>query len=309
MTTSDDYVVLPQGLLNKQRQTIVQHSLRIPVDPQKDPNYCESSYDCKQTDDAYCDEITNRCACKSSSDVLSREGWCYPVRQTGEPCTVDEQCEFNVMNSVCETGICACKDNFTLFRDFNVSTCISGRHMDMGGEYDNAEPPPSRGIETKTMIPIVVFLGIMFVGMCVALQLFSRARFRNERTIFNSPHPRLMHIRLGKKRKGSSKRASHASLHVPGSRRPSTYSQRSHPSPRSLRSVTPSDSQEVLRSPVKEHPESPAKPHGSPNGEAGLKSGFECDVNGPTSPTVIITDTSGTRSKSNGKSPSLPTQV
>ncbi|XP_022235973.1 uncharacterized protein LOC111083628, partial [Limulus polyphemus] len=142
------------------------------------------------------------------------------------------------------------------------------------------------------------------------------ARFRNQRTIFNSPHPRLMHIKLGKKRKSNSKRSSHISLHVPVSRRPSNYSQPSHPSPRSMRSVTPSGSQEVLSSPVKEHPESPANPEGSSKGETRQMKGLECSVNGrgaavsnqvygPHSSTA----TTNTRSQSNAKSPSPPTQV
>ncbi|GFY16951.1 EB domain-containing protein [Trichonephila clavipes] len=54
-------------------------------------------------------------------------------------------------------------------------------------------------------------------------QLVTRARFRNHRTIFNSPHPRLMHIKLGKKK--GRRRASHTSLEVPGSRQLSICSQ------------------------------------------------------------------------------------
>lgn len=52
---------------------------------------------------------------------------------------------------------------------------------------------------------------------------FIRARFRNHRTIFNSPHPRLMHIKLGKKK--GRRRASHTSLEAPQSRQLSICSQ------------------------------------------------------------------------------------
>lgn len=55
------------------------------------------------------------------------------------------------------------------------------------------------------------------------LYFLFRARFRNHRTIFNSPHPRLMHIKLGKKK--GRRRASHTSLEVPGSRQLSICSQ------------------------------------------------------------------------------------
>ncbi|XP_076343054.1 uncharacterized protein LOC143243152 [Tachypleus tridentatus] len=222
------------------------------------------------------------------------------------------------MHSLCKNGACACRDNFTLFQNVNVSSCISDDRLDTRGISDE-EWSTSEGIETRTMIPIIVVLGIMFIGMCVALQLFSRARFRNQRTIFNSPHPRLMHIKLGKKRKSNSKRSSHLSLHVPVSRRPSAsnYSQRSHPSPRS---VTPSGSQEVLRSPMKEHPESSTNTEGSSKGEIRQMKRAECSVNGPGtavtnqvegphSSAYVLKDMNTIRSQSNAKSPSPPTQV
>lgn len=44
---------------------------------------------------------------------------------------------------------------------------------------------------------------LFLLSVILSLFLFSRARFRNRRTIFNSPHPRLMHIKLGKRKKSS----------------------------------------------------------------------------------------------------------
>ncbi|XP_076341771.1 uncharacterized protein LOC143242294 [Tachypleus tridentatus] len=175
--------------------------------------------------------VSNDCFNDVSSKNNLKNADEFLVKELSKSCVSDRECEVNDMHSLCKNGACACRDNFTLFQNVNVSSCISDDRLDTRGISDE-EWSTSEGIETRTMIPIIVVLGIMFIGMCVALQLFSRARFRNQRTIFNSPHPRLMHIKLGKKRKSNSKRSSHLSLHVPVSRRPSAsnYSQRSHPS-------------------------------------------------------------------------------
>ena len=42
--------------------------------------------------------------------------------------------------------------------------------------------------ERLRMLPIMIVLGVMFVGICVAMNLFSRARFKNQRSgIFANP--------------------------------------------------------------------------------------------------------------------------
>ncbi|ODN02208.1 hypothetical protein Ocin01_04452 [Orchesella cincta] len=47
-----------------------------------------------------------------------------------------------------------------------------------------------------TMIGVVVGLALMSVTLCVVLRLFAKARFRENRTIFNTPNPRLMNVSL-----------------------------------------------------------------------------------------------------------------
>ncbi|XP_071745354.1 uncharacterized protein jus isoform X2 [Lepeophtheirus salmonis] len=44
-------------------------------------------------------------------------------------------------------------------------------------------------------------LVLMFIIICVVLQLFARAQFRDNRTIFNTPNPRLMNVSLMKDRR------------------------------------------------------------------------------------------------------------
>ncbi|CAH2105267.1 unnamed protein product [Euphydryas editha] len=61
---------------------------------------------------------------------------------------------------------------------------------------------PVKQIEESTrtldpaMIGVLVGMALMFVIICVVLRLFSRARWRENRTIFNTPNPRLMNVSL-----------------------------------------------------------------------------------------------------------------
>ncbi|XP_076314673.1 uncharacterized protein LOC143227009 [Tachypleus tridentatus] len=90
------------------------------------------------------------------------------------------------------------------------------------------------------MVPILVVLGVMFVGICVAMQLFSKAQFRNQRSVLNSPNTRLMNNNGNRSKKGSKKRKN---FKVPQSRKTSLSTQ---PSPLSSRSETQQGSQDPL---------------------------------------------------------------
>ncbi|CAG2108677.1 unnamed protein product [Medioppia subpectinata] len=65
-----------------------------------------------------------------------------------------------------------------------------GNANDIPGKEGNGEPAkPKEKYNGSHMLPIMIVLGIMFIGMCVALNLFSRARFRQSRSgIFSKPH-------------------------------------------------------------------------------------------------------------------------
>ncbi|GFR06119.1 EB domain-containing protein [Trichonephila clavata] len=165
------------------------------------------------------------------------------------------------------------------------------------------------------MIIVLAVLAIMFVGICVALHLFSKARFRNRRTIFNSPHPRLMHIKLGKRKK-SSVRTQHLPP-PPGQFIPRHHSFSGHHSPYPIHRVAKTRSHECLRSalsresspkfehrpktaPLAERESLPSSedldkktPEPLQNGLPSRLSEEECQPQAPGSPTVIITDADG----------------
>ncbi|KFM78596.1 hypothetical protein X975_03643, partial [Stegodyphus mimosarum] len=177
----------------------------------------------------------------------------------------------------------------------NTSYCES-KAIDMTDEdYVGSSSPPKvrqQHVDPQ-MIIIMVVLAVMFVGICVALHLFSRARFRNHRTIFNSPHPRLMHIKLGKKK--GRRRASHTSLEVPGSRQLSICSQLS---PLQSRRGSQATSPEFCQKPRRSNAEkSELASHGRKTAKTD-SSERRTDApttltNGPGSPTVVVASGKG----------------
>ncbi|KAL1417957.1 hypothetical protein MTO96_006023 [Rhipicephalus appendiculatus] len=190
---------------------------------------CESDADCRRLSfqaaavGIACDASTRRCVCSNRTLVLTRRGTCLPIRMLGQPCRRNEQCLKIDKNAECDDDYCKCKDGYYLFNDVNGTSCLQDVELQTMRPF-GMDPKTDTGMSEENMVPIIVCLAIMFVGMCVALQLFSRARFRNQRTIFNSPNPRLSHLKLGNK--DSKRRHSHASLHA-GSRRASACSQMS----------------------------------------------------------------------------------
>ncbi|XP_058839993.1 uncharacterized protein LOC131695481 [Topomyia yanbarensis] len=80
------------------------------------------------------------------------------------------------------------------------------------------------------MIGVLVAMAVMFIIICVVLRLFSKARWRDNRTIFNTPNPRLMNVSLLRENKllhGQERRGSRMSVRMP-SRQPSMASLRPH---------------------------------------------------------------------------------
>ncbi|KAJ8912451.1 hypothetical protein NQ315_002817, partial [Exocentrus adspersus] len=59
---------------------------------------------------------------------------------------------------------------------------------------------PERYVD-PAMIGILVAMFLMFITICIVLRLFSKARWRENRTIFNTPNPRLMNASLLKENK------------------------------------------------------------------------------------------------------------
>jgi len=64
----------------------------------------------------------------------------------------------------------------------------------VNGEGDSA----SSSFIDLTMVGILVVLGLMFIVICVVLQMFAKAQFSENRSIFNTPNPRLMNVSIVK---------------------------------------------------------------------------------------------------------------
>ncbi|KAL3221543.1 hypothetical protein MRX96_050227 [Rhipicephalus microplus] len=98
------------------------------------------------------------------------------VRMLGQPCRRNEQCLKIDKNSECDNDYCKCKDGYYLFNDVNGTSCLPDVELQTMRPF-GMDPKTDPGMSEENMVPIIVCLAIMFVGMCVALQLFSRARF------------------------------------------------------------------------------------------------------------------------------------
>lgn len=281
------------------------------------PDHCTSDKDCGNADVLRCDHEKRDCVCKEDFHVRSPEpgGTCLPAKQMGEACKYTVQCELLDKHAICSEEECVCDSGFYALHETNGSLCKRG---------DTTEAP-SHPLD-QNMIIVICVLAVMFIGICVALHLFSRARFRNRRTIFNSPHPRLMHIKLGKKKKKKLSERHHLPPpHYPVPRHHS-FSGQGHHSPLPNSRVPKTRSHECLRSAISRD-SSPkfevrsktaplAEKESLPSSEDLVKKTPEPMQNGPTSllneesqpvapgsPTVIITDADGSHTVVATKSP------
>ncbi|KAF9415814.1 hypothetical protein HW555_006641 [Spodoptera exigua] len=197
-----------------------------------------------------------------------------------ETCMFNEQCEDVYFKTECRNERCACKFEMVpevtvdgsvictiLGHKTLISSCISKKVHFRRIDRSTVKPvEESTRTLDPAMIGVLVGMALMFVIICVVLRLFSRARWRENRTIFNTPNPRLMNVSLlrdskllhSQDRRGSrvsvrppSRQASQQELRPhspgPGSRRGSRAS--SGHSATSLRSAT-------LRSPTTPGPTS-----------------------------------------------------
>lgn len=295
--------------------SLISHKSKTPGNPTS----CSKDEDCNNKEFLICDPDTHRCSCKDLDTIESPTGGCVEVKQLGQSCTYTSQCRFFEKHAICLDGLCACSKGYSLSRDPNGSSCEGDGYVSFGGPTE----VPHYRLDTNVII-IMVVMAIMFVGMCVALHLFSRARFRNRRTIFNSPHPRLMHIKLGKRRASTLSHRRHSHIPPPRSRHHSVSSHISHssPSPGKTRKTSngflaipnadahhaaPLAENESLPSledlTKKSHDDQPIQ-----NGPAILKDTAAVQ-DGTKSPTVIVTSASGERTVVKGKTPSPTAQV
>ncbi|XP_071535758.1 uncharacterized protein jus isoform X1 [Panulirus ornatus] len=159
----------------------------------------------------------NICECPVSHPILDIDhSYCVKEAKLNTKCNFSSECEAADEYSYCsQTSVCVCRDNYYMEELPDIGfNCIT--ETDGPGAVDPA------------MIGVLAGLALMFVIICVVLRLFSKARFRENRSIFNTPNPRLMNASLFKDSKLLSpargdRRGSRASVRVP-SRAPSVTS-------------------------------------------------------------------------------------
>ncbi|KAH9643324.1 hypothetical protein HF086_012994 [Spodoptera exigua] len=103
-----------------------------------------------------------------------------------ETCMFNEQCEDVYFKTECRNERCACK--FEMVPEVTVDGSVICTSVKPVEESTRTLDP--------AMIGVLVGMALMFVIICVVLRLFSRARWRENRTIFNTPNPRLMNVSL-----------------------------------------------------------------------------------------------------------------
>eukprot|EP00095_Tigriopus_kingsejongensis_P000265 maker-scaffold329_size204955-snap-gene-0.14 protein:Tk00265 transcript:maker-scaffold329_size204955-snap-gene-0.14-mRNA-1 annotation:"isoform d" len=157
---------------------------------------CDEEVDCDSADGAYCDLGTHLCTCKPDFEVTDTKN-CYKESNYDEFCRMDVQCQRTDLHMRCnlDLNLCQCQPRFmpklmaTGGGKKKKSKCVEDKSkLDMtpGSFYDPA------------LFGIMGGLALMFVVMCVVLQLFAKAQFQENRTIFNTPNPRLMNVSLMK---------------------------------------------------------------------------------------------------------------
>lgn len=166
-----------------------------------------------------CNEYTKTCQCKIEFPITNHLDKCGIAVKVNESCFFNEQCEAVSFQTECRDGLCACKFQMQgIVKPDGKVECINVQNKHVPEKY--VDP---------AMIGILVAMFLMFITICVVLRLFSRARWRENRTIFNTPNPRLMNVSLLRENKllHQDRRGSRSSARGP-SRPPSMASLRAH---------------------------------------------------------------------------------
>ncbi|XP_065170060.1 uncharacterized protein jus isoform X2 [Atheta coriaria] len=177
---------------------------------------CNETKEC-DFPNAVCQKIKG-CQCVDEFPVTNHLDKCGKVVKVNESCIFSEQCEAETEKTECRDHVCVC-----MF-EMQASTKPDGTHECVAVKN---ETHPEKYID-PAMIGILVAMFLMFITICVVLRLFSKARWRENRTIFNTPNPRLMNVSLLRDSKLlHERRGSRGSVRGP-SRQPSMASLRPH---------------------------------------------------------------------------------
>ncbi|XP_043191489.1 uncharacterized protein LOC122364739 isoform X2 [Amphibalanus amphitrite] len=177
---------------------------------------CSSSNDCQLIDHGKCDMATGTCQCVKTHPIPN-EVSCLRAVAVNETCSITAQCRPETNHAECVHGVCQCQPKYEkhTYSDGNAFCLMRSEHV-----ADAKKTPVD-----PVMIGILASMVLMFVIICVVLRLFSKAQFRQNRTILNSANPRLMNASFLKgsliKSPVEQLRGSHSSR---GSRAPSLSS-------------------------------------------------------------------------------------
>ncbi|XP_020811936.1 uncharacterized protein LOC110186943 isoform X2 [Drosophila serrata] len=180
---------------------------------------CENTLECGFPG-SICDPKKKSCQCTEDLPVTNHIDKCGKEAAVNESCFFNEQCEMRYFQTECRDGRCVCRFEMSPIWAKDGSVECKGR-QDKRGPETYIDP---------AMIGVLVGMALMFVIICVVLRLFSQARWRENRTIFNTPNPRLMNVSLLRDSKllhGQERRGSRMSVRAP-SRQPSMASLRPH---------------------------------------------------------------------------------
>ncbi|KAK0098191.1 hypothetical protein PV326_010625 [Microctonus aethiopoides] len=170
---------------------------------------------------SFCDPRVKKCYCREEFHATNHIDKCGHPANVNESCFFTEQCEEKVPQTECRDGRCICIfEKIPVMQPGGLIECLAEVQEEVNLRY--VDP---------AMIGILVAMALMFIIICVVLRLFSKARWRENRTIFNTPNARLMNVSLlrdnNKLLHAHERRGSRASQRGP-SRQPSMASLRAH---------------------------------------------------------------------------------
>jgi len=162
------------------------------------PMPCQDPSDCGQNvlQGAYCDLEYMACACKPDYPVTDSRS-CYKAANFNEFCRLDIQCRHSDKNTRCnpDLNMCQCLPRYKHQR----AAGQQGREGKWCMEDLTASDSTEDAYYDPALFAIMGALVLMFIIMCVVLQLFARAQFREpNRSIFNTTNPRLMNVSVMK---------------------------------------------------------------------------------------------------------------
>ncbi|CAH1126034.1 unnamed protein product [Ceutorhynchus assimilis] len=163
----------------------IQDSQSSEDDKKKFGDRCGSTSECG-FEGAVCDEMTNKCYCRPELPVTNHLDKCGIAAKVNETCFFNEQCEKEYYMTECKDGVCVCRfQRLAILKEDGSIDCIPVANTVISQRYID-----------PAMIGILVAMFLMFITICIVLRLFSKARWRETRTIFNTPNPRLMNASL-----------------------------------------------------------------------------------------------------------------